>query len=83
MAFSPSYQSAKQLTKLVNQLIAAILFLHYVLFQKRNKINVIATIYERITNNSNTKYNNRVFDTAVMINNKGIICSSLPQSTSI
>jgi predicted amidohydrolase len=42
---------------------------------KRNKINVIATIYERYINNSNAKYKNRVFDTAIMINNKGIIRS--------
>jgi deaminated glutathione amidase len=75
MAFSPSYQSAKQLTKLAESINCGNFVFTLCSAAKRNKINVIATIYERITNNSNTKYNNRVFDTAVMINNKGIICS--------
>ena len=75
MAFSPSYQSAKQLTKLAESINYGNFVFTLCSAAKRNKINVIATIYERIANNSNTKYNNRVFDTAVMINNKGIICS--------
>ena len=75
MAFSPNDQSAKQLTKLAESVNGGNFVFTLCSAAKRNKINVIATIYERITNNSNTKYNNRVFDTAVMINNKGIICS--------
>lgn len=75
MAFSPNYQSAKQLTKLAESVNGGNFVFTLCSAAKRNKINVIATIYERNINNSNAKNNNRVFDTAVMITNKGIIRS--------
>ena len=75
MAFSPDNQSAKQLVKLSESVNGGNFVFTLCSAAKRNKINVIATIYERYTNNSNAKYKNRVFDTAVMINNKGIIRS--------
>jgi predicted amidohydrolase len=75
MAFSPSYQSAKQLSKISESVDDGNFVFTLCSAAKRNKIDVIATIYERNTNNSNPKYNNRVFDTAIMINNKGIVCS--------
>ncbi|MBV9175762.1 MAG: carbon-nitrogen hydrolase family protein [Nitrososphaeraceae archaeon] len=75
MAFSPSDQSAKQLMKLSESVNGGNFVFTLCSAAKRNKINVIATIYERYINNSNAKYKNRVFDTAVMINNKGVIRS--------
>jgi deaminated glutathione amidase len=75
MAFSPGNQSAKQLMKLSESVNGGNFVFTLCSAAKRNKINVIATIYERYTNNSNAKYKNRVFDTAIMINNKGIIRS--------
>jgi deaminated glutathione amidase len=75
MAFSPGNQSAKQLVKLSESVNGGNFVFTLCSAAKRNKINVIATIYERYTNNSNAKYKNRVFDTAIMINNKGIIRS--------
>jgi deaminated glutathione amidase len=75
MAFSPGNQSAKQLVKLSESVNGGNFVFTLCSAAKRNKINVIATIYERYTNDSNAKYKNRVFDTAIMINNKGIIRS--------
>jgi deaminated glutathione amidase len=75
MAFSPNYQSAKQLTKLAESVNGGNFVFTLCSAAKRNKINVVATIYERNINNSNAKNSNRVFDTAVMITNKGIIRS--------
>jgi predicted amidohydrolase len=75
MAFSPSDQSAKQLMKLSESVNGGNFVFTLCSAAKRNKISVIATIYERYINNRNAKYKNRVFDTAVMINNKGIIRS--------
>jgi predicted amidohydrolase len=75
MAFSPDNQSAKQLVKLSESVNGGNFVFTLCSAAKRNKINVIATIYERYTNNSNAKYKNRVFDTAIMIDNKGIIRS--------
>ncbi len=75
MAFSPNYQSAKQLTKLAESVNGGNFVFTLCSAAKRNKINVVATIYERNINNSNPKNSNRVFDTAVMITNKGIIRS--------
>jgi predicted amidohydrolase len=75
MAFSPSDQSSKQLMKLSESVNGGNFVFKLCSAAKRNKINIIATIYERYINNSNAKYKNRVFDTAVMINNKGIIRS--------
>ena len=75
MAFSPNYQSARQLTKLAESVNGGNFVFTLCSAAKRNKINVVATIYERNINNSNAKNNNRVFDTAVMITNKGIIRS--------
>lgn len=75
MAFSPNYQSAKQLTKLAESVNGGNFVFTLCSAAKRNKINVVATIYERNINNGNAKNSNRVFDTAVMITNKGIIRS--------
>src|SRR5919199_1552466 len=66
MAFSPSDQSAKQLMKLSESVNRGNFVFTLCSAAKRNTISVIATIYERYINNSNAKYKNRVFDTAIM-----------------
>ena len=75
MAFSPSNQSAEQLAKLAESVDNGNFISTLRGAAKRNKINVIATIYEKNTINSNIKSDNRVYDTAVMIDSKGALCS--------
>jgi predicted amidohydrolase len=80
MAFSPTNQSAKQLAKVAESINDGTFLSKLCTAAKQNKISVIATIYEKgndgNNNNNNQSYiNNRVYDTAVMINSKGTISS--------
>ena len=72
MAFSPSKQSSKDLANKVAEYVKGGNFISVLCrAAKRNKISVIATIYEK----NRDKNEFRVHDTAVMINNKGSITS--------
>ena len=71
MAFSPSKQSSKDLANKVAEYVKGGNFISVLCKLQRNKINVIATIYEK----NKDKNEFRVHDTAVMINNKGSITS--------
>ena len=71
MAFSPINQSAKQLAELAESVNDGNFISMLCTATKRNKISVVATIYERSSNQSD----NRVYDTAVIINSKGSIYS--------
>lgn len=72
MAFSPLKQSPKDLANNVAEYIDGGNFVSTLCRSaKRNKISVIATVYERNKNKNEFK----VYDTAVIINNKGQITS--------
>ena len=72
MAFSPLKQSPKDLANNVAEYIDGGNFVSALCRSaKRNKIGVIATVYERNKNKNELK----VYDTAVLINNKGQITS--------
>ena len=72
MAFSPLEQSPKDLANDVAEYIDGGNFVSALCRSaKRNKIGVIATVYERNKNKNEFK----VYDTAVIINNKGQITS--------
>ena len=72
MAFSPLKQSPKDLANNVAEYIDGGNFVSVLCRSaKRNKIGVIATVYERNKNKNEFK----VYDTAVIINNKGQITS--------
>ena len=72
MAFSPLKQSPKDLADNVAEYIDGGNFVSALCKSaKRNKIGVIATVYERNKNKNEFK----VYDTAVIINNKGQITS--------
>jgi deaminated glutathione amidase len=72
MAFSPLKQSPKDLANNVAEYIDGGNFVSALCRSaKRNKIGVIATVYERSKNKNEFK----VYDTAVIINNKGQITS--------
>lgn len=72
MAFSPLKQSPKDLANNVAEYIDGGNFVSTLCRSaKRNKISVIATVYERNKNKNEFK----VYDTAVIINNKGRITS--------
>jgi deaminated glutathione amidase len=72
MAFSPLKQSPKDLANNVAEYIDGGNFVSALCRSaKRNKIGVIATVYERNKNKNEFK----VYDTAVIINNKGQIAS--------
>lgn len=72
MAFSPLKQSPKDLANNVAEHIDGGNFVSALCRSaKRNKIGVIATVYERNKNKNELK----VYDTAVIINNKGQITS--------
>lgn len=72
MAFSPLKQSPKDLANNVAEYIDGGNFVSALCRSaKRNKIGVIATVYERNKNKNELK----VYDTAVIINNKGQITS--------
>ena len=72
MAFSPTKQSSRQLVNEVAEYVNGGNFISALCkAAKLNKINIIATVYEK----SRNKIDSRVYDTAVLINNEGIISS--------
>jgi deaminated glutathione amidase len=83
MAFSPRNQSVKKLTKIAETIDESNFVLTLGESARRNRINIIATIYEKNTKNNNNnssrsninQFDNRVYDTAVIINSNGAICS--------
>ena len=80
MAFSPRNQSVKKLTKIAETIDESNFVLTLGESARRNRINIIATIYEKNTKNNSSRSNinqfdNRVYDTAVIINSNGAICS--------
>jgi len=84
MAFSPRNQSVKKLTKIAETIDESNFVLTLGESARRNRINIIATIYEKNTKNNNSssssrsninQFDNRVYDTAVIINSNGAICS--------
>ncbi|MFL6315123.1 MAG: carbon-nitrogen hydrolase family protein [Nitrososphaeraceae archaeon] len=78
MAFSPRSQSLKGLTKIAETMDDSNFVLTLGEAARRNRINIIATLYEKNTKNSRTtinQFDNRVYDTAVIINSNGVIYS--------
>jgi deaminated glutathione amidase len=78
MAFSPRSQSVKELTKIAETIDDSNFVLKLGEAARRNRINIIATLYEKNTKNSRTtvkQFDNRVYDTAVIINSNGVIYS--------
>jgi predicted amidohydrolase len=80
MAFSPRNQSVKKLIKIAETIDESNFILTLCESARRNRINIIATVYEKNTkNNSNrssiNQSDNRVYDTAVIINSNGAIGS--------
>jgi deaminated glutathione amidase len=78
MAFSPRSQSLKGLTKMAETMDDSNFVLTLGEAARRNRINIIATLYEKNTKNSRTtinQFDNRVYDTAVIINSNGVIYS--------
>ena len=80
MAFSPRNQSVKKLTKIAETIDESNFVLTLCESARRNRINIIATIYEKNTKNNSSRsgmnqFDNRVYDTAVIINSNGAICS--------
>jgi predicted amidohydrolase len=83
MAFAPRNQSVKKLTKIAETIDESNFVLTLGESARRNRINIIATIYEKNTKNNNNnssrsninQFDNRVYDTAVIINSNGAICS--------
>ena len=80
MAFSPRSQSVKKLTKIAETIDQSNFILTLGESARRNRINIIATIYEKNTKNNSSRsdmnqFDNRVYDTAVIINSHGAICS--------
>jgi deaminated glutathione amidase len=72
MAFSPTKQSSRQLVNEVAEYVNGGNFISAMCkAAKLNKINIISTVYEK----SRNKIDSRVYDTAVLINNEGIISS--------
>jgi deaminated glutathione amidase len=72
MAFSPTKQSSRQLVNEVAEYVNGGNFISTLCkAAKLNKINIISTVYEK----SRNKIDSRVYDTAVLINNEGIISS--------
>ena len=80
MAFSPRNQSVKELTKIAETVGESNFVLTLRESARRNRINIIATIYEKNAKNNSSRssmnqFDNRVYDTAVIINSNGAICS--------
>jgi deaminated glutathione amidase len=80
MAFSPRSQSVKKLTKIAETIDQSNFILTLGESARRNRINIIATIYEKNTKNNSSRsgmnqFDNRVYDTAVIINSNGAICT--------
>jgi predicted amidohydrolase len=80
MAFSPRSQSVKELAKIAETINDGNFVLRLAEAARRNSINIIATLYEKNTRKSSSRttinqFENRVYDTAVIINNNGVIHS--------
>ena len=80
MAFSPRNQSVKKLIKIAETIDESNFILTLRESARRNRINIIATIYEKNAKNNSSRssmnqFDNRVYDTAVIINSNGAICS--------
>ena len=80
MAFSPRNQSVKKLTKIAEAIDQSNFILTLSESARLNRINIIATIYEKNAKNNSSRssmsqFDNRVYDTAVIINSNGAICS--------
>src|ERR671930_2282983 len=78
MAFSPRSQSLKDLTKIAETMDDSNFVLTLGEAARRNRINIIATLYEKNTKNSRTttnQFDNRVYDTAVIIKSNGVLYS--------
>src|SRR5919199_2053140 len=71
MAYSPASQSANQLSKIAESVNDGNFITTLRRAAKVNKISIISTIYEK----SDSEFDNRVYDTAVLIDNKGEISS--------
>jgi predicted amidohydrolase len=71
MAFSPARQSSKELAEIAESAKNGKFILKLCSTARRYNINVVATIYEK----SDRLSENRVYDTAVLINSKGKIIS--------
>ena len=79
MAFSPRNQSVKELTKIAETIDKSNFVLTLRESARLNRINIIATLYEKNTKNSSrttiNQFDNRVYDTAVIINSNGTVYS--------
>jgi len=78
MAFSPRNQSIKELTKIAETIDDSNFVLALRESARLNRINIIATLYEKNTKNNRTtinQFDNRVYDTAVIISSNGTISS--------
>ena len=79
MAFSPRSQSVKELTKIAETIDKSNFVLTLRESARLNRINIIATLYEKNTKNSSrttiNQFDNRVYDTAVIINSNGTVYS--------
>ena len=71
MAYSPESQSANQLSEIAESVNDGNFITTLRKAAKVNKISIISTIYEK----SNNGYDNRVYDTVVLIDSKGEISS--------
>ena len=71
MAYSPESQSANQLSEIAEPVNDGNFITTLRKAAKVNKISIISTIYEK----SNNVYDNRVYDTVVLIDSKGEISS--------
>ena len=71
MAYSPVSQSANQLSEIAESVNDGNFITTLRKAAKVNKISIISTIYEK----SNKEFDNRVYDTVVLIDNKGGISS--------
>ncbi|MDF2767734.1 MAG: putative carbon-nitrogen hydrolase [Nitrososphaeraceae archaeon] len=71
MAYSPVSQSANQLSEIAESVNDGNFITTLRKAAKVNKISIISTIYEK----SNSGFDNRVYDTVVLIDNKGEISS--------
>lgn len=71
MAYSPVSQSANQLSEIAESVNDGNFITTLRKAAKVNKISIISTIYEK----SNSGFNNRVYDTVILIDSKGKISS--------
>jgi predicted amidohydrolase len=72
MMFSPKSQSLKQLGRLAESVTEGNFISSLCKAAKRNKINIVATIYEK----NDTSVYSHVYDTAIIINDRGFVSST-------